>query len=110
MNKWTGIALAAVGVIIGILLVTLLVPPMYAVFAQANGNWTGNFCHATALAGACTDPVVSANCRTCPTDNTSVTMPFGAIISTVVPLILGILVLVAIALGIFGLLKSNKKF
>jgi archaellum biogenesis protein FlaJ (TadC family) len=85
MNKFLGIAIGIVGVILGILLVTLLVPPLYANIGAYLPNWTVYTLGGVAYA-----------------------FPLGGVIQTVVPLILGIVILIAIIVGLFSLLGGSK--
>ena len=98
MVKFEQLTKTVIFALLGILILTVAVPTIYISVASYLPDWT-----------TC-NLVTQTNCVDFPTDNTTAAvMPLAALLTTIVPLVLGIAILLAVITGVLALVKWGKK-
>jgi len=101
MAKFEALTKSVIFALLGILILTIAVPVIYIQVAGYLGNWsTTDTCSL----------VTGLGCVDFPVDNTSVAnIPLGGLLATLIPLVLGIAILMAVITGVMALVKWGKK-
>ena len=100
-TKFESLTKSIIFALLGILILSVAVPTIYITVASYLGNWS--------TADTCS-LVTGMGCVAFPTDNTSVgNIPMGGLIATIVPIILGIAILLAIIGGVMVMVKWKGK-
>ena len=98
-NKFTALTKTIIFALLGILILTVAVPTIYITVASYLNNWTTSC-----------SLVTGVGCVAFPTNNASIaSMPLAGLLQTLIPLVLGITIVMAVIGGILAMVKFNKK-